>query len=164
MRERDDGMLFLVPLFCFMSVFPLEKDMFVSLVSPVGGVFLFSCSQNCLHFCTRIIALTCGSRFQGCAARIKSSSPCHPCLHLHKSVPHSHLLPRYLHQEQPLRSRCRSTNTALLRQKEESGPLAKTTSSTRCTRSSSLRDCASARRHSCRPVMRQTLRRALLYL
>ena len=74
--------------------------------------------------------LTCGSRFQGCAVRKKNSSPCHPCLHLHMSAPHSHLLPRSLHQEQPLRSRCRSTNTALLRQEEESGPLAKTTSST----------------------------------
>ena len=97
-------------------------------------MFLFSCSQNCLHFCTRIIALTCGltcgSRVQGCAARMKSSSPCHPCLHLHMSVPHSHLLPRCLHQEQPLRSRCRSRNTALHRQEEESGSLAETTSST----------------------------------
>ena len=49
------------------------------------------------------------------------------------SVPHlwhSHLLPRSLHQEQPLRSSCRLTNTALLRQKEESGSLAKITSST----------------------------------
>ena len=36
MRERNDGMFFLVPLFCFMSVLPLEKDMFVSFVSPVS--------------------------------------------------------------------------------------------------------------------------------
>ena len=35
-----------------MSVLPLEKDMFVA---PVGSVFLFSFSQNCLHFCTRIL-------------------------------------------------------------------------------------------------------------
>ena len=34
-----------------MSVFALEKDMFVS---PVGSVFLFSCSQNCVHFCTQM--------------------------------------------------------------------------------------------------------------
>ena len=97
-------------------------------------MFLFSCSQNCLHLCTRIVAhtcgLTCGSRFQGCAARTKSSSPCHPCLHLHMSVPHSHLFSRSLHQEQPLRSICRSTNIALLHQKEESDSLAKTNSST----------------------------------
>ena len=33
------------------------------------------------------------------------------------SVPRSRLLPRSFHQEQPLRSRCRSINTALLRQK-----------------------------------------------
>ena len=39
--------------------------------------------------------------------------------HLHMSVPHSHLLLRCFHQEQLLRSRCRSTNTALLRQEEE---------------------------------------------
>ena len=47
----------------------------------------------------------------------KAPSPCHPCLHLHMSVPRSRLLPRSFHQEQPLRSRCRSINTALLRQK-----------------------------------------------
>ena len=34
-----------------MSVLPLVKDMFVS---PVGSVFLFSCSQNCLHFCMQL--------------------------------------------------------------------------------------------------------------
>ena len=45
-----------------------------------------------------------------------------PCLHLRISfaltlhLSHTHLLPRSLHQEQPLRSSCRSTNTALLRQ------------------------------------------------
>ena len=55
MRARNDGMLFLVPLFCFMSVLSLEKDMFVSFVSPV---FLFSCSQNCLHFCTQLSQCT----------------------------------------------------------------------------------------------------------
>ena len=76
MRERNDGMFFfLVLLFSFVSVHPLEKDIFVCLVSPVGTVFLFSCSLNCLHFCTRNVALTCGrtcgSRFQGCAVRIK---------------------------------------------------------------------------------------------
>ena len=55
MQERNDGMLFLVPLFCFVSVFPLEKDMFVS---PVHSVSLFSCSQNCLHFCTQLSQCT----------------------------------------------------------------------------------------------------------
>ena len=55
MRERNDGMFFLVPLFCFMSVLPLEKDMFVSFVSPVS---LFSCSQNCLHLCTQLSQCT----------------------------------------------------------------------------------------------------------
>ena len=60
-----------------------------------------------------------GSRFQGCVVRIKRRPlPYHACLHM--SAPHlqhSHLLPRSLHQEQPLRSHCLSINTALLRQK-----------------------------------------------
>ena len=92
------------------------------------------------------------AQVQGCVVRIKTrSSPCHQCLHLHMSVPHSHLLPRSLHQEQPLRSRCRSINTALLRQKEEPGPLVKTTSSTNapmrlCMVSSGARCMCTARR------------------
>ena len=110
-----------------MSVLPLQKDMFVS---PIHSVFLFSCSQNCVHFCTQLSQCTHNSQpcmhlaqAQGCVVRIKiSSSPCHPCLLLRISVAltlHlqlSHLLPRSLHLEQPLRSRCRSINTALLRQ------------------------------------------------
>ena len=65
--------------------------------------------------------LTCGSSSRLCRPHknkfITMSSmfaPAHfSCSH---STPFTHLLPRSLHQEQPLRSRCRPTNTALLRQ------------------------------------------------
>ena len=112
-----------------MSVLPLEKDMFVA---PVGGVFLFSCSQNCLHFCTHILRWRTNRTHMWTHMWLKIPRLCRPhkispiamssmsapaqfsCSH---STPlRSHLLPRSLHQEQPLRSRCRSINTALLRQ------------------------------------------------
>ena len=74
-------------------------------------MFLFSCS-HCSCFSARtvhdLVAWLKILRLR--RPHIIRSSPCHPCLHLHRSVPHSHLLPRSFHQEQPLRSSCRSTN------------------------------------------------------
>ena len=116
-----------VPLFCFLSVLPLEKGHVCLSSWWCVSVQLFTELFTLLHAVVSVQAqfttMYALAQAQGCVVRIKTrSSPCHPCLHLRISfaltlhLSHSHLLPRSLHQEQPLRSSCRSTNTALLRQ------------------------------------------------
>ena len=126
MRERNDECLCTVPLFCLSL---LSFQLVVCLCSVVHRT-VYTLTRSCLSART-IHDLDAWLKIPMLRRPHKiRSSPCHPCLHLHMSVPHSHLLLRSLHQEQPLRSSCRPVNTALLRQLEESGPLAKTTSST----------------------------------
>ena len=54
---RTQGTNVFVQFPCSVSClsFHLRRDMFVS---PVGSVFLFSCSQNCLHFCMQLSQCT----------------------------------------------------------------------------------------------------------
>ena len=126
MRERNDEFFCTVPLFCLS---PLSLQLVVCLCSVVHRT-VYTLTRSCLSART-IHDLVAWLKIPMLRRPHKiRSSPCHPCLHLHMSVPHSHLLLRSLHQKQPLRSSCRPVNTALLRQIEESGPLAKTTSST----------------------------------
>ena len=125
-RESNDECLCTVPLFCLS---PLSLQFVVCFCSVVHRT-VYTLTRSCLSPRT-IHDLVAWLKIQRLRRPHKlRSSPCHPFLHLHMSVPHSHLLPRSLHQEQPLRSSCRSTNAAPLRQEEESGSLAKTTSPT----------------------------------
>ena len=113
MRERNDECLCTVPLFCLSL---LSLQLVVCLCSVVHRT-VYTLTRTCLSARTihDLVAWLKILRLRR-PHKIRASS-CHPCLQLPMSVPHSHLLPRSFHQEQSLRSHCRSTNTALLRQK-----------------------------------------------
>ena len=136
MRERNDGMLLLVPLFCFMSVLPLEKDMFVSFVSPV---FLFSCThrtvytsaRSCLsartiHMWTHVwLKIPSLRRFH--KNKITAMSSMFAFAHERSTLTSSSSIPSSRTTSQvtlPINKHCAAPP------KEESGPLAKITSST----------------------------------
>ena len=107
-NEFHERVFFAVPLqlvVCFCSV--VHRTVYTSPRSCLSArtihnlVCIASSSRLCRPHKNKIIAMS--SMF----------APAHfSCSH---STPqHSHLLPRSLHQEQPVKSRCRSTNTALL--------------------------------------------------
>ena len=111
-------------LFCFKwegNVCPaLEKDMFVS---PIGCLFLFSCSQNCLHFCTQLSQCTHNSQL--CMRWLKLKVVSSAQIKSHRHVIHVCtcaflLLSLYFLDpfiKNNLSGHVADTNTALLRQK-----------------------------------------------
>ena len=136
MRERNDECLCTVPLFCFLSVLPLEKDMFVA---PVHSVFVLLPEHSCMRAVVSVHTqfTTLYALAQGCVVRKKkkiiamssmfapahfSCSPSTPLtLTSSSSIPSSRTSSQV---KFPINKHCATPPN------EESGPLAKTTSST----------------------------------
>ena len=103
-----------------MSVLHLRRTCFVS---PIGCLFLFSCSQNCLHFCTQLSQCTHNSQL--CMRWLKLKVVSSAQIKSHRHVIHVCtcaflLLSLYFLDpfiKNNLSGHVADTNTALLRQK-----------------------------------------------